>query len=215
MHICEIFKSIQGEGRFLGRQAIFIRTMGCNLDCNFCDTKKTWDEEQLDAGRELTLAEIIAEVNFLCPAVKIHKSDLQLVDSYRQTLVVITGGEPCIQPNLGELIDRLACDGYYVAIETNGTLGTPIADWVTCSPKAAANYMVAPVCFADELKFVVTPEFQLSVVPEHVRDRFAGNIWLQPEGSDMQHMWTKCYNLVQEDPRFRVGVQLHKLMEVL
>lgn len=210
MHICEIFKSIQGEGHFLGRQAIFIRTMGCNLDCDFCDTKKTWlsqGDKHLDAGRELTLAEIVAEVNFLCPAA--------VNDSYRQTLVVITGGEPCIQPTLGELIARLACDGYYVAIETNGTLGTPIADWVTCSPKAAANYMMAPNCFANELKFVVTPEFQLSDIPEYIKDKFAGNIWLQPEGSDMQHMWTKCYNLVQEDPRLRVGIQLHKLMEVL
>ena len=36
--INEIFYSIQGEGFFSGRAAIFVRFSGCNLKCSFCDT---------------------------------------------------------------------------------------------------------------------------------------------------------------------------------
>ena len=34
----EIFYSLQGEGRNVGRAAAFLRFSGCNLQCPFCDT---------------------------------------------------------------------------------------------------------------------------------------------------------------------------------
>lgn len=37
-NICEIFNSIQGEGRETGMPATFIRFNNCNKDCYFCDT---------------------------------------------------------------------------------------------------------------------------------------------------------------------------------
>ena len=39
MRVNEIFYSIQGEGRYTGTPAIFIRLAGCNLRCDFCDTE--------------------------------------------------------------------------------------------------------------------------------------------------------------------------------
>jgi hypothetical protein len=65
------------------------------------------------------------------------------------------------------------------------------------------------------LKYVVTEDFEAAAaIPETIRNLYAGKIWLQPDGNDMQNMWNKAYHLAMEDPRLRVGVQLHKLLEV-
>lgn len=196
MQVAEIFSSIQGEGNFLGVPATFIRFMGCNLKCPFCDTKKTWGDNPESA--DMSINEILCTVL-----------------SYDNSLVVLTGGEPTLQPELQDLVDRLKVHDLYVAIETNGTQPTPQVDWVTCSPKEDANYNINILCRANELKYVITPEFNADVaIPEEIRKLYAGKIWLQPEGSDMQNMWKKCYELAMSDSRLRVGAQLHKLMEV-
>jgi len=196
MIVSEIFSSIQGEGNFLGIPATFIRFVGCNLQCSFCDTKKTWEGKP--EGTEMSIDEIVSSAI-----------------SYGNSLIVITGGEPCLQPQLQELIDQLRLHSLYVAIETNGTKETPVTDWVTCSPKADALYTINSLCRPNELKYVITPEFDAETsIPEGIRELYAGKIWLQPEGSQMQEMWKKCYELAKADDRLRVGVQLHKLMEV-
>ena len=196
MKVSEIFSSIQGEGNFLGMSATFIRFVGCNLKCSFCDTKKTWEGKPVYV--DMSIDDLV-----------------NIAVAFKNNLIVITGGEPCIQPQLTELIDRLRVKGFYVTIETNGTQPTPVTDWVTCSPKEDAQYYINILCRANELKYVVTPEFDAAVaIPEEIRELYAGKIWLQPEGSQMVEMWKKCYNLVIDDPRLRVGVQLHKLMEV-
>lgn len=196
MLVSEIFSSIQGEGNFLGVPATFIRFVGCNLRCSFCDTKKTWEGKP--ESTDLSINEILTQALAM-----------------DNTLVVITGGEPCLQPQLQDLIDTLRVHGMTVAIETNGTLETPIADWITCSPKADANYVINSLCRPNELKYVVTPDFDETVaIPETIRELYAGKIWLQPEGSQMKKMWQQCYAMALDDNRLRVGVQLHKLMEV-
>lgn len=196
MKVAEIFRSIQGEGNFLGVPATFVRFMGCNLKCAFCDTKNTWGEN--NEAKDLSVDDII-----------------KAVKRANNTLVVFTGGEPTLQADLAELIDKLRMQNFVCAIETNGTQPTPQTDWVTCSPKADANYNINILCRPNELKYVVTPEFDAEVaIPEEIRKLYKGKIWLQPEGSDMANMWQKCYKLAMRDPRLRVGVQLHKLMEV-
>ena len=42
--ICEIFKSIIGEGQYQGYPALFVRVSGCNLRCRFCDSPYAWDK---------------------------------------------------------------------------------------------------------------------------------------------------------------------------
>ena len=116
----EIFYTIQGEGPFSGRPAIFIRLAGCNLRCHFCDT----DFES--STQHLTAKEIV-NICLLYPA----------------NLIVITGGEPFRQ-NLYELcLGLLSCD-YSIQIETAGTLWQEeldsIADkfHIVCSPKTGS-----------------------------------------------------------------------------
>jgi 7-carboxy-7-deazaguanine synthase len=62
MHIAELFRSIQGEGRLTGAESIFVRASGCNLRCGFCDTPyASWTPE----GEELSVDEIVARVDEL------------------------------------------------------------------------------------------------------------------------------------------------------
>lgn len=140
-----------------------------------------------------------------------------IIEQIDAQLVVITGGEPTIQ-DLVPLLKELEFEDVQVAIETNGTNATDYLVerfpklWITCSPKSVA----APnrECTPDELKYVIEPHTQDWFIPQVIRRQYQGRIWLQPEGSQMQEAWKRCYEMVQEDPRLRVGVQLHKVMGV-
>ena len=107
--ISEIFYSLQGEGIDVGKPAVFIRTALCNLSCTWCDTKYTWDWNHYDYDREvseMTLHEIQDQISRF--AVK-H--------------CVITGGEPLLQQSkLLPLLTYLKSKGYFVEVETNGTI---------------------------------------------------------------------------------------------
>ncbi|UCG70648.1 MAG: radical SAM protein [Thermoplasmata archaeon] len=99
MKINEIFYSIQGEGILIGIPTIFIRTTGCNLRCNWCDTKYAYEE-----GEELTIEEIIAKEK-----------------EYPATNICLTGGEPLLQNETPALIQRLSEEDYFICLETNGS----------------------------------------------------------------------------------------------
>jgi len=111
MKINEIFDSRQGEGWLMGTPATFIRTAGCNLRCPRCDTKKAQDP-----------------ANALVPPL-----DLAWIlgNTCQEELgtVVLTGGEPLLQP---ELLALLATATFRsktkLLVETNGTLTPP--DWI-------------------------------------------------------------------------------------
>ena len=107
----EIFYSLQGEGRWAGRPAVFVRFSGCNLRCAFCDTDHRLCEE-MDAQS------IVGEVER-------HATDF----------VVLTGGEPSLYVD-APLVEMLHEAGKSIAIETNGTRMLPDnIDWITLSPK--------------------------------------------------------------------------------
>ena len=105
----EIFHSIQGEGVCAGKPAVFLRLALCNLACVWCDTRYTWDWERYDQRkgiRELSLGE--AE---------------EVVHRYRCRSLVVTGGEPLVQQrSLTPLLERLKGSGFWIEVETNGTI---------------------------------------------------------------------------------------------
>jgi 7-carboxy-7-deazaguanine synthase len=96
--INEIFYSIQGESTYAGRPCVFVRLTACDLRCSWCDTPYAFDE-----GRKQTVDEVVAEV---------ERHDCQLVE--------ITGGEPLLQEDVYELMDRLLSQGRTVMLETGG-----------------------------------------------------------------------------------------------
>jgi 7-carboxy-7-deazaguanine synthase len=96
LRVVEIFDSIQGEGIYVGMPSTFVRLAGCNQRCSWCDTAYAQDS---NVGENLTLEEIIDQIHFQ------H--------------VVITGGEPLLQP-IESLVAQLADNK--VTVETNGTI---------------------------------------------------------------------------------------------
>ena len=99
MRITEIYASIQGETQYAGLPCTLVRTTGCDLRCTYCDSAFSFH-----GGNEMTLPEILAAVRAL-----------------GAPLVLLTGGEPMLQREIGGLADLLLQAGYRVMIETSGS----------------------------------------------------------------------------------------------
>ncbi len=205
MQITEIFKSIQGESTYAGLPCIFVRLTACNLRCTWCDT-----EYSFVGGQKMTLDEVI-----------------QRVGELGGELVEITGGEPLLQKEVYELMERLLAGGYRVMLETSGerslervpTEVVKIVD-VKCPDSGAAdtfrqdnlNWMAAH----DQVKFVIASrrdyEFARDFTcGERLCERFAAVIFSPVHGQvDLQQ--TAAWILEDRLEGVRFGYQLHKLI---
>ena len=117
MLISEIFYSIQGEGELTGIPSVFVRTSGCNLRCNWCDTMyASWEPE----GAEMNVDQILAEVL-----------------KHPASHCVLTGGEPMVAKGIHELASALRAAGKHITIETAGTIAPEgiTCDLASLSPK--------------------------------------------------------------------------------
>jgi len=121
MRISEIYRSDQGEGALTGTPSIFVRTSGCNLRCEFCDTPfASWEPE----GPVLSVDEIMQQV------LSIASNDASLKH------VVVTGGEPLLPLEMVSLCLRLKQHPFHITIETAGTIDREITcDLMSISPK--------------------------------------------------------------------------------
>jgi len=117
MLISEIFYSLQGEGELTGVPSVFVRTSGCNLRCNWCDTPyASWDPE----GSARTIPAILAEI-----------------EKYPARHVVLTGGEPMIAKDIRPLAAEIKKLGHHLTIETAATVAPEgiACDLGSLSPK--------------------------------------------------------------------------------
>jgi len=117
MIINEIFYSLQGEGFLAGVPSVFVRLAGCPLQCRWCDTKYAWDQR---AGKDYNIDDII-----------------QTVQQWPCKFIVITGGEPMINPDLPQLVRQLSTTGKHITIETAGIAYIPelSCDLMSINPK--------------------------------------------------------------------------------
>ena len=104
VRLTEIFHSLQGEARTVGRPTVFVRLTGCPLRCTYCDTAYAFE-----GGKQHSLDSVLAQVAE-------HSADY----------VTVTGGEPLAQPAAIQLMQRLCDAGYQVSLETGGAM--PIDD---------------------------------------------------------------------------------------
>ncbi|TVQ86979.1 MAG: 7-carboxy-7-deazaguanine synthase [Chromatiaceae bacterium] len=209
----EVYYTLQGEGVRAGRAAVFCRFAGCNLwsgreqdrasaVCTFCDTDFRGTDGP-GGGRFASAADLAAHIAAHWPDGSAATAAGTL------PYVVCTGGEPLLQLD-APLIAALQRRGFEVAVETNGTRPAPPGlDWVCVSPKAAAPLVITA---GDELKLVY---LQPAAPPE----RFAGLAFrhhiLQPmDGPERDRYTARAVAYCKAHPRWRLGLQMHKLLGI-
>lgn len=199
LDISELFLSLQGEGPFSGRPAVFLRLSGCIAPlCPWCDTMYA-----CKPGRKVSLPDICDEIL-----------------SFETELVVITGGEPFLQWDAGvKRLEKILLEkGCRVQYETGGKILIPADARGTCvcSPK----YIHGDWCFVTEnihraqlFKFVVSRDYQ--VVEDFVKTHGipARKVWIMPLGTHreeqltlMPALWEFCVK-----NRFNFSPRLHIL----
>jgi 7-carboxy-7-deazaguanine synthase len=224
-----VWKTLQGEGLFAGRPAVFARFVGCNLwsgyeatrqrdmqrtgaSCpGWCDTDFTKEGSARYSAAELarTIREVGGDVRFC----------------------VLTGGEPLLHID-AQLMHALHAEGFFVAIETNGTVSLASScwsdldqklvppDWIVCSPKLPQGQLELE--FFDELKLVV-PDYMPEAFNQfaekqrfnEVQGQQLPLLWLQAEdGMNLQQNQKLAIELALEKPSWRVSVQTHKILNV-
>ena len=224
-----VWRTLQGEGAWAGRAAVFVRLAGCNL----------WSGEEADRERDA------ARSGASCP--RWCDTDFRRAGSRALTaealaaevlaaagpvrFAVVTGGEPLLQLD-ATLVRALHAAGFEVAVETNGTVALADActdaetgalvppDWVVCSPKRAEDRLRLE--WLDELKLVV-PDYRpeayeglaARVRPHRLGVEARRYLWLQPEdGPRLREATELAVRLALENPAWRVSVQTHKVLGI-
>jgi 7-carboxy-7-deazaguanine synthase (Cx14CxxC type) len=203
----EIFLTLQGEGVHAGRTAVFCRFAGCNLwsgreedrataTCQFCDTDFV--------GVDGTRGSRYASADALADAIASEWGEATAA-----RFVVLTGGEPLLQVDR-ELIDALHARDFIIAVETNGTIAPPPGlDWICVSPKAGTELRVRA---GNELKLVHP---QPGAPPEAFTELAFEHFSLQPmDGPQLAENTALTIDYCRRDPRWRLSVQVHKLIGV-
>ncbi|HQV41261.1 MAG TPA: 7-carboxy-7-deazaguanine synthase QueE [Moraxellaceae bacterium] len=106
LRISEIFHSLQGEARTVGRPTVFIRLTGCPLRCVWCDTPYAFS-----GGSIMTLDTV-----------------LETVALHGAKHICVTGGEPLAQPECLTLLTALCDSGMEVSLETSGAMDVSKVD---------------------------------------------------------------------------------------
>ena len=201
MLISEMFRSLQGEGKLIGVPTVFVRSVGCNLDCSWCDTKYSFS-----GGEEKTVDEIVS-----------------FIGGCRD--VCLTGGEPLLRDEMKELIRRLLSEGHRVSVETNGSVS--IADLpdhpdllvsmdIKCPSSGMADRMrwenLGLLKPKDQLKFVIEDGADLDFAVDFVRTHdIRSAIIFGPVGGT-ERLEQLVQRVLDEHLDIRVLPQLHKII---
>lgn len=203
----EIFLTLQGEGAQAGRPAVFCRFAGCNLwsgreadreraACTFCDTDFV--------GTDGTKGGRYEGAEALAAAI-----EDEWIGGRERRFCVLTGGEPLLQVDEA-LIAALHRRGFFIAVETNGTISPPPGiDWICVSPKAGSELAIRQ---GNELKLVY-PQ------PEAPPEKFAAlafeRFLLQPmDGPEIADNTRRAMQYCLEHPQWQLSLQTHKLIGI-
>jgi 7-carboxy-7-deazaguanine synthase len=200
----EIFYSIQGESTRAGRPCVFVRLTACDLRCSWCDTAYAFHE-----GKKMSVDDVMAAVErYACP------------------LVEVTGGEPLLQEDVYELMERLVAAGRTVMLETGGHRSIDrvpggvlkIVD-VKCPASGEADKnewsnlgRLGPL---DEVKFVVQDrvdyEFARDVMGRYALPGRAAAVLISPVHGVLDPRTLSEWMLADHLPA-RLQLQLHKFI---
>jgi 7-carboxy-7-deazaguanine synthase len=213
LFITSMFFTLQGEGPYAGKPALFIRLTKCNLACSFCDTF-------FDAGDWMTFEAIALKATQTVRKFWTDKGQeipKWVEDNQREAIgvfpgivLVVTGGEPLLQKNLMDFLNyaqfRMRGPMFgNMQIESNGTVNQDVPPHVTlvCSPKCSEKNNVATKYLAptelilqraDCLKFVMSADQNspYSSIPEWAHEwkkRTGKEIYISPMNiyNDLPH----------------------------
>ena len=192
--IVETFHSLQGEGYWTGVNAFFIRLGGCDVHCPWCDTKHSWNPQRHPQKSVSGLVKVVRQVD---PAI-----------------VIITGGEPLMH-DLSPLTTALRGLSVQVHLETSGA--HPLSgnfNWITFSPKQFKAPHSSIYSHANELKVVVTNEYDLkwaeqqaALVPQSTL-RYLQPEWNSPTSKKL------ILDYILHHSQWRMSLQTHKFLNI-
>lgn len=204
LRITEVFCSLQGESRTIGRPTTFVRLTGCPLRCHYCDT-----EYAFSGGELLTLSEILDRVR-----------------RFGVPHVTVTGGEPLAQVEARQLMELLVEAGFKVSLETSGALSiadidpnvSVVMDLKTPgSGESHRNLMenISLLKSSDQVKFVITSredyEWARFQVDQFGLDRRVDDVLFSPSFAEVQPTMLAAWILEDRLP-VRMQLQLHKIL---
>jgi 7-carboxy-7-deazaguanine synthase len=203
LRIVETFLSIQGEGLQMGRLTYFVRTAGCNLRCSWCDTGYALNDS--DAKCQMSpdeVLELIGDVKSIC----------------------LTGGEPLLQKDAREFIEKAIEAGKTLVLETNGSVsiaGLPdsenliVSMDIKCPSSGMQDRMdlgnLAHLKRKDQLKFVIGDEKDLAYAEEFIsKHPTEANVIFSPVGG--VSLEKLANEVISKKLDVRVLPQLHKII---
>ena len=193
--VMESFYSIQGEGTHSGKPSYFIRLAGCDVNCDWCDVKDSWD---IDSSQYKSIDEITNEIK-----------------KFSTDLVIITGGEPLMH-NLTDLTSALKKLGKKIHIETSGT--HPVSgyfDWICFSPKKFKKPLDDFFKMSNELKIIISKDSDFRWAEYLLRQiKNKPELILQAEWSKSEIINPKILDYIKINPKWRISLQTHKYLHV-
>jgi len=201
--VCETFVSLQGETTRAGWPCFFIRLAGCNLRCQYCDTKYAWR-----AGRPCSVDKLAADFK-----------------ASRLPLAEVTGGEPLLQSGVYDLLKLLVKRGETL-LETNGSVDIArvpegvitILD-IKCpgSGQADKNYWqnIRRLRPEDEVKFVLCGrkdyEWARQVIDKYRLTEHCHAVNFSPAAGFLKPQTLAAW-IMRDCLRVRLNLQLHKII---
>ena len=204
LRITEIFRSLQGEARTVGKPTTFVRLTGCPLRCQYCDTAYAFS-----GGTLMAVADV-----------------LERVAAFGTGYVTVTGGEPLAQSAVHALMTALADDGYDVSLETGGAIDISAVDRRVsivmdlktpgsneCGRNRYAN--IEHLASKDQVKFVICDAADYAWAKEQcdtwrLTER-VGEVLFSPSASEMSAAVLADW-ILRDGLDVRFQVQLHKVL---
>lgn len=193
--IMEEFYTLQGEGIQTGRAAYFVRLGGCDVACEWCDTKESWNSN-------------------LFPPKKVDDMILRVMVTKAQS-VVVTGGEP-LNWNLDYLCQKLKENNILTFLETSGSQPlSGVWNWICVSPKKITSPLQHILDKANELKVIIQNSADFAWA-EEIASKFKTDCYLllQPEWSRQQQITPAIIDYIKKFPQWRLSLQVHKFLKI-
>ncbi|MDA8298818.1 MAG: 4Fe-4S cluster-binding domain-containing protein [Deltaproteobacteria bacterium] len=207
LYVNDIFYSIQGESSYSGYPCKFIRLAGCNLKCGYCDTQEALDTKN---SKQFGINDIIKSACGSGPA------GIKLIE--------ITGGEPMMQNESLELMNKLIELKYTVLLETNGTISLKkvhhsvikIIDVKCPSSGHSKEFFFENLKYIgrnDEIKFVIGSKDDYDYAKNFITEYslYSLKLIFSPVEGAVSH-GEIAGKILNDGLNVRLGVQLHKII---